>query len=116
MNIADALRKITVLLQKIHAVLQKMQLVLLSKQRIEPKPLPSLPVVVEQARREWINAQYYYNTVSDQDLIDHAVYMMQAAEKKYMYLLKQARRAGVVASPYMVIADGDRDKNEVITH
>jgi len=101
MNITEALNKIQVYLQ--------------FGQSIEPKPLPSLPVVVEEARREWINAQYYYNTVSDQDLIDHAVYLMQAAEKKYMYLLKQARSAGVVYSPYMIKTDVDRDKNEVIT-
>ena len=115
MNRTEVVKKIRVLLQKILVVLQKIQVVLPIKQRIEPKPLPSLPMVVEEARREWINAQYYYNTVSDLDLIDHAVYMMQAAEKKYMYLLKQARRAGVVSSPCIMINDEDRDKNKVIT-
>jgi len=101
MNVTEALKKIQTLLQ--------------FSQRIESKPLPSLPMVVEEARREWINAQYYYNTVSDLDLIDHAVYLMQAAEKKYMYLLKQARSAGVVYSPYMITTDVERNKNEVIT-
>ncbi len=96
--------------------LRKIQALLPFNQRIETKPLPSLPVVVEEARREWINAQYYYNTVSDSDLIDHAVYLMQAAEKKYMYLLKQARRAGVVSSPYEVTIAEDKEKKEVITH
>ena len=95
--------------------LQKIQVYLKIGQGVESKPLPSLPVVVEEARREWLNAQYYYNTVSDQDLIDHAVYLMQAAEKKYMYLLKQARRAGVVYSPYMIKSDVNSDKNEVIS-
>ena len=98
---------ITETLQKIHGYLHL-------GQNIEPKTLPSLPVVVEEARREWLNAQYYYNTVSDQDLVDHAVYLMQAAEKKYMYLLKQARRAGVVYSPYMVTTDEENEKEEVI--
>lgn len=79
-------------------------------ENIVPKPLPSLPVVVEEARQEWLNAQSYYNTVSDEDLIDHAVYLMQATEKKYIYLLKQARHAGVVYSPY-----GEIDKNEILT-
>jgi len=64
------------------------------------KPQPSMAEIVEQARREWVNAQNYYNEVSDTDLVDHAVYMMQAAEKKYMYLLKKARREGVTYSPY----------------
>jgi len=85
--------------------LQKIQDYFKYGENVSPKPLPSLAVVVEEARREWLNAQYYYNTVSDQDLIDHAVYLMQAAEKKYIYLLKQARNAGVVYSPYTTQAD-----------
>jgi hypothetical protein len=66
----------------------------------EAKPLPGLPDTVEKARQEWLAAQSYYNSVTDSDLIDHAVYLMQAAEKKYIYLLKQARRKGVTYSPY----------------
>ena len=68
----------------------------------EPPPdaTPALAETVEQARREWQYAQNYYNSVSDSDLVDHAVYLMQAAEKKYMYLLKKARREGVTYSPY----------------
>ena len=96
--------------------LQKIQTFLQFGEPIEGRPLPSLPVVVEEARKEWLNAQEYYNTVSDQDLIDHAVYLMQAAEKKYMYLLKQARHTGVVYSPYITNADVDREKDEVVTH
>jgi hypothetical protein len=62
--------------------------------------MPALAEVVEQARREWLSAQNYYNSVSDTDLVDHAVYLMQAAEKKYVYLLKKARQEGVTHSPY----------------
>ncbi len=65
-----------------------------------PDPMPALAEVVEQARREWLSAQNYYNSVSDTDLVDHAVYLMQAAEKKYVYLLKKARQEGVTHSPY----------------
>lgn len=63
-------------------------------------PMPALADVVEQARREWLATQKYYNSVSDSDLVDHAVYLMQAAEKKYMYLLKKARSEGITYSPY----------------
>lgn len=69
----------------------------------EPVPtavMPALPDAIEQARREWLSAQRYYNSVSDSDLVDHAVYLMQAAEKKYIYLLKKARNEGVTYSPY----------------
>lgn len=108
---------ITAILQKVqHEVQNKVQNYLQIGQDVEPKPLPSLSVAVEEARQEWLNAQYYYNTVSDQDLIDHAVYLMQAAEKKYIYLLKQARDAGVVYSPYTTIVDMDINENKMITH
>lgn len=51
--------------------------------------------LVEEARKEWVAAKNYFDNVSDPDLIDHAVYVSQAAEKRYMYLLKQARSQGV---------------------
>lgn len=70
--------------------------------KVELATMPALPDVVEQARQEWVSAQNYYNSVSDKDLVDHAVYTMQAAEKKYMYLLKKARQEGITYSPYEV--------------
>lgn len=56
---------------------------------------PSLLESVEQARREWENARAYFNFVTDPDLIDMAIYAIEAAEKKYMYLLKAARTQGI---------------------
>ncbi|SEP47058.1 DUF2508 family protein [Propionispora vibrioides] len=79
---------------------QKLVKNLLTPEECQPKSLPDLKEMVEQARQEWLSAQYYYNTVTDKDLVDHAVYMMQAAEKKYVYLLKQARQAGITHYPY----------------
>ena len=61
---------------------------------------PDLLQTVEAARQEWLFAQKYYNDVSDPELVDHAVYQMQAAEKKYTYLLRQARLQGITHSPY----------------
>lgn len=74
---------------------------ILENKPLEPQTLPELPDIVEQARQEWLAAQSYYNSVTDSDLVDHAVYLMQATEKKYMYLLKQARRTGVTYSQYL---------------
>ena len=47
--------------------------------------------IIQEARKDWENAHSFFNNVSDPDLIDHAIYAMEAAEKKYQYLLKQAR-------------------------
>ncbi len=57
--------------------------------------LPSLADSVEHAREEWLGSRAYFDTVSDPDLVDHAIYMMEAAEKRYIYLLKKAREAGI---------------------
>ncbi|EGO62539.1 hypothetical protein ALO_17781 [Acetonema longum DSM 6540] len=69
-----------------------------------PVPRPrgddELPHILEQARQEWLQAQAMYNYVSDNDLIDHVVYQMQAAEKRYIYLLKLARQRGITRSPF----------------
>lgn len=80
--------------------MQKVQFYIQRGENLQSKTMPALSTVVEEARLEWLNAENYYNTVTDQDLVDHAVYLMQAAEKKYMYLLKQARQEGIVYSPY----------------
>lgn len=50
---------------------------------------------VEQARQAWLNAKAFFDHVTDPDLIDMAIYSIEAAEKRYMYLLKVARRQGV---------------------
>lgn len=71
--------------------------------RLRPETLPAvryqpLHEQLEQARHEWLSAQNYYNNVSDADLVDYAAYLIQAAEKKYTYLLKRARHEGLKSS------------------
>lgn len=51
--------------------------------------------LITDAHQEWVAARQYFDYVSEPDLIDHAVYVSQAAEKRYMYLLKQARSQGI---------------------
>ncbi|MGI6038506.1 MAG: DUF2508 family protein [Limnochordia bacterium] len=53
---------------------------------------------VEAAYQEWVGACAYFENVTEPDLIDHAIYTMEAAEKKYMYVLKKARSQGVQGS------------------
>ncbi|NLN16977.1 MAG: YaaL family protein [Firmicutes bacterium] len=47
--------------------------------------------VVREAHQEWVGARNYFDNVTDPALVDYAIYAMQAAEKRYMYLLKRAR-------------------------
>ena len=53
---------------------------------------------VEAARLDWLAAKAYFDTVSEPELVDHAIYLAEAAEKKYMYLLKLARERKLAAS------------------
>ncbi|MGE5604668.1 MAG: DUF2508 family protein [Bacteroidota bacterium] len=56
---------------------------------------PDIMESLENARREWQYAEAYFNSVQDPDLIDHAIFYMGATEKKYTYLLKQAKEKGI---------------------
>ncbi len=53
---------------------------------------PTLPEAIETARRQWEAANQFFDSVSDPELVDYAVYMVTAAERKYMYLLQEASR------------------------
>lgn len=51
--------------------------------------------LVQEARDEWIQAQNYFENVSEPELVDYAIYRAEAAKRRYMYLLKQARIYGL---------------------
>ena len=46
---------------------------------------------LHNAQQEMYDAENFFDNVVDPELIDHAIYKMEAAKSKYIYLLKQAR-------------------------
>ncbi|RKD26936.1 Protein of unknown function [Caminicella sporogenes DSM 14501] len=50
---------------------------------------------IKLAHEEWKNAEKYFENVTDPDLIDHAIYRMEAARIRYTYLLKLAKKMGI---------------------
>lgn len=46
---------------------------------------------IEEAKRHWQYAHVYFNTVTEPELVDHAIHMMHAAEVRYGYMLKQLK-------------------------
>lgn len=50
---------------------------------------------IHSARQEWVMAQAYFDSVSDPELVDHAIFVMETAQRKYCYLLQQARQQNV---------------------
>lgn len=58
----------------------------------EPTALDKLRTELEAARKEWAIAQRHIDYVSEPELIDHAIYYLEAAERKYGYLLREAKK------------------------
>jgi hypothetical protein len=71
-----------------------------SNDQLERQRNPGLLENLEMACREWKYAKLYFNCVIDPDLIDHAIYYLDATEKKYIYLLKRAREEGLYIENY----------------
>lgn len=60
--------------------------------RPEPAQASVMDDLVEAAHKEWEAAQVQFNEVRDNDLVDHAIYRLQAAERHYVYLLRLCGR------------------------
>lgn len=56
---------------------------------------PELLQAVAQAHREWEMAKRIFESVTDPDLVDYAIYQVQAAQKHYTYLLRRAKEEGL---------------------
>jgi len=51
--------------------------------------------MLNEAHSDWKDAELYFQNVTESDLIDYAIYKMEAARTKYVFLLKQAREKGI---------------------
>lgn len=60
--------------------------------KLAPAAPPELAALIDRARLEWLAAQNEFNSVTEPDLVDHAIYAMHAAERRYVYLLRLAAR------------------------
>jgi hypothetical protein len=50
---------------------------------------------IENARRDWEFAKNIFENVINPDLIDYAIYNVDATEKRYTYLLKQLKSGNI---------------------
>ncbi|WP_313342411.1 YaaL family protein [Sedimentibacter sp.] len=57
-----------------------------------------LYVSLENAKKEWEEAKNIFENVSEPDLVDYAIYNIEAAEKKYVYLLRKIKSEGTSES------------------
>lgn len=50
---------------------------------------------IHNAMEEWCQAEKFFEYVSEPELVDYAIYRIEASKKRYMYLLKKAKEKGV---------------------
>ena len=46
---------------------------------------------IHRAQKEWLDKENYFNFTTDPDLVDFAIYEIEASKRKYAYLLKLAK-------------------------
>ena len=51
-----------------------------------------------KAKQEMLDEQCYFDSVTAPELVDHAIYKMEAARSQYVYLLKLAKDMGLSVS------------------
>jgi len=83
--------------EKIKAFISKLAAKFLTDHDEENIKSPEVELAeeVKNAHLDWIQSQKYFESVSDPDLVDHAIFMEEAARRKYLYLLKKAREHGI---------------------
>ncbi len=50
---------------------------------------------LREAHREWKDKEEYFQYVTDPDLIDYAIYEIEASKIKYIYLLKKIKETNI---------------------
>ncbi|UKS25627.1 YaaL family protein [Paenibacillus sp. HWE-109] len=50
---------------------------------------------IRTAHQTWVAAQAHFEFALDKDQIDYAIFAMEAAEKRFEMLIKQAKKLGV---------------------
>ncbi|HYE81467.1 MAG TPA: YaaL family protein [Clostridia bacterium] len=50
---------------------------------------------INKVKQDMLDAQCYFDSVTAPDLVDHAIFKMEAARAQYIYLLKLAKDKGL---------------------
>lgn len=58
--------------------------------------MPLLNEEITKAYKEWVDAKKVFEEIND-ELVDYAVFRLNAAERRYMYLLNEAKKSGMNA-------------------
>ena len=50
---------------------------------------------LKKAHEEWKSKEEYFQSVTEPDLVDHAIYELEASKIKYIYLLKKVKKINI---------------------
>lgn len=64
---------------------------LIEEQKIDTES--NLEEELELAKEDWKQARNYFNLVADPELVEYAIYLLEATEKRYDYLLKKKKKS-----------------------
>nr|WP_246079660.1 DUF2508 family protein [Paenibacillus piri] len=70
------------------------------RQEMEQNDKWQLMQEIERAHMEWVTAQKRLDFVLEKEQIDYAVFALEAAEKRFEMLLKQAKNLNVSAADF----------------
>jgi hypothetical protein len=59
--------------------------------------------LLEEAKQDWSVSRSHFNDMTEEEMIDHAIYTMDAAEQRFSYLLKKAKEERVRAEKIQLI-------------
>lgn len=51
--------------------------------------------MIKEAHSEWQDAEMLFQNATESDLIDYAIYKVEATKTKYRYLIKQAKQKNI---------------------
>lgn len=68
------------------------------KEMLDGPPAPTLVTAIEGARRDWQQALREMDHI-DGELAEYVIFKINAAERRYVALLEQAKREGITAWP-----------------
>lgn len=77
-----------------HEILTKWKIWLDGDGKREPTEEEKFFAELREAHKEWVLARQRIDLLTDPELIDHAIYVLEAAEKKYSFYLRKAREKG----------------------
>lgn len=99
---------------QLHRYLEPLERLMIRVAPPKKKPPVGLVEAAEDAKRTWKQALNQLNFV-DRGFVDYAVHNINAAERRYVALVLQAKKEGLTAWDYSALAEPANKETEELT-